>query len=245
MSYLLPFVLRNRKVSNNHVGLEDLTDEQISEMTWFPRSAVERICTLLHADLSHPTTWSNALPVDTQVLAALQFYATGSFQWMHGRSCGMSQSSVSLTIDSVTQALARYVTAFISFTTDRAAIREQKLAFHAVAGFPNVVGAIDCTHVPIKSPSVNKEAYVNRKGVHTINIQVCDSDMKVNNLSAKWPGSTHDACSDAWTETGISRSVVKSGHGSRLGYLQNIWGSCLLFHLTKLQCLFLATSYWN
>ena len=122
MSYLLPFILRNRKVSNDHVGLEDLTDEQISEMTWFPRSAVERICTLLHADLSHPTTRSNALPVDTQVLAALQFYATGSFQWMLGRSCGVSQSSVSLTIDSVTQALARYATAFISFATDRAAI---------------------------------------------------------------------------------------------------------------------------
>ena len=48
-----------------------------------------------------------------------------------------------------------------------------------MAGFPNVVGATDCTHVPIKSPSVNEEAYVNRKGVHTINIQVCDSDMKV------------------------------------------------------------------
>ena len=209
MSYLLPLVIRNQKISNDYVQLRNLTDEQVFEMTRFPRRAVEGICTLLHADLSHPTTRSNALPVDTQVLAALQFYATGSFQWMLGRSCGVSQSSVSLTIDSVTQALVRHAPAFISFAIDRPAIRRQKLAFHAVAGFPNVVGAVDCTHVAIKSPSVNEEAYVNRKGVHTINVQaVCDSDMKVTNLVAKWPGSTHDAF--IWRSSGLC-SMFESG----------------------------------
>ena len=71
------------------------------EMTRFPRPAVEKICNMLADDLSRPTARSNALPVETQVLAALQFYATGSFQWMVGRSCRVSQSSVSLAIDGV------------------------------------------------------------------------------------------------------------------------------------------------
>ena len=47
-----------------------------------------------------------------------------------------------------------------------------------MAGFLNVVGAIYCTHMAIKSLSVNDEAYVNRKHVQMINAQaVCDSDM--------------------------------------------------------------------
>ena len=164
MSHLLPFVIRNKKISNNHVRLRDLSDEQLFEMTRFPRHAVESICTLLYADLCHSTTRSNALPVDTQVLAALQFYATGSFQWMLGRSCGVSQSSVSLIIDGVTEALVKHAPAYINFATDRPAIRQQKLAFHEVAGFPNVVGAIDCTHVAIKSPSIHEEALCQPQG---------------------------------------------------------------------------------
>jgi len=49
-------------------------------------------------------------------------------------------------------------------------------------------------HIPIKAPSVNEEAYVNRKGVQTINIQaVCDAGMKLLNVVAKWPGSSNDS----------------------------------------------------
>jgi len=52
---------------------------------------------------------------------------------------------------------------------------------------------LDCTHIAIKAPSTNEEAYVNRKGVHSINVQaVCDVDMKLLDLVAKWLGSSHD-----------------------------------------------------
>lgn len=38
-------------------------------------------------------------------------------------------------------------------------------------GFPKVIGAIDGTHVKI-APKKNPESYVNRKGYHSIQLQV-------------------------------------------------------------------------
>ena len=40
-------------------------------------------------------------------------------------------------------------------------------------GFPKLIGAIDCTHVPITGPLGEHEAdFVNRKSTHSINVQV-------------------------------------------------------------------------
>ncbi|XP_059384683.1 putative nuclease HARBI1 [Carassius carassius] len=61
-------------------------------------------------------------------------------------------------------------------------------------GFPNVIGAIDCTHVAIRAPNVNENAFINRKHFHSINVQIiCDADMLLTNVVARWPGSTHDS----------------------------------------------------
>ncbi|RXN21895.1 nuclease HARBI1 [Labeo rohita] len=62
-------------------------------------------------------------------------------------------------------------------------------------GFPNVTGTIDCTHIAIKAPpGPNEGDFVNRKGVHSINVQmVCDSMCHITNVEAKWPGSVHDS----------------------------------------------------
>jgi len=202
--------LRNRqKVSNSHLTLADLTDEEVYKTTRFPRFAVQEICTLLNEKLRRPTTRSCALPVETQILAALQFYATGSFQWVVGRSCDLSQSSVSIAVTDVTNALVDLAPAFIKFPVDQRTIMSNKLAFHATAGFPNVVAAIDCTHVAIKAPSVHEETFVNRKGVHTINVQAaCDNDMKLLNVVAKFPGSSHDAF--IWRSSGL-RDMCERG----------------------------------
>ena len=68
---------------------------------------------------------------------------------------------------------------------------EIKMQFAAMSDFPNVIGAIDCTHIAIRAPYVNEYAYVNRKHVHSINVQViCDSKMVLSNIMARWPGST-------------------------------------------------------
>ena len=106
---------RNKKISNKKITLSELSEEECYRVTRFPKPAVQELCDLLANDLEHPTARSHASPVDAQVLAALQFYASGSFQWMIGRSCGLSQSSVSLAVEAVTKALVRRAPQFISF----------------------------------------------------------------------------------------------------------------------------------
>ncbi|KAK0138383.1 putative nuclease HARBI1 [Merluccius polli] len=49
-------------------------------------------------------------------------------------------------------------------------------------------------HIPITAPSHNEADYVNRKSIHSINVQIiCDAAHIISNVEAKWPGSVHDA----------------------------------------------------
>lgn len=69
--------------------------------------------------------------------------------------------------------------------------------------FPNVLGCIDGTHVPIKTPCKAEHLFINRKNFHSINVQgECDSDLRFTNLVAKWPGISHD--SFIWTDSARS-----------------------------------------
>lgn len=39
-------------------------------------------------------------------------------------------------------------------------------------GFPQVIGAIDGTHIKIAAPKLNTQSYINRKGFHSMQLQV-------------------------------------------------------------------------
>ncbi|KAK0143827.1 putative nuclease HARBI1 [Merluccius polli] len=127
------------------------------------------ICTELGPGLERQTARSHALPVPIQVLTTLGFLATGSFQRE------LADRHIRFPYDAVNQA-------------------HIKAQFAEIAGFPNVIGAIDCTHIAIKAPSEGEYAYVNRKHFHSLNVQIiCDAQMRLTNIVARWPGSTHDS----------------------------------------------------
>lgn len=66
-------------------------------------------------------------------------------------------------------------------------------SFQDKRGFPDVLGAIDSTHIQIRSPSDHPQDYVNRKGYHSIVLQVvCREDMRFIDCYTGWPGSCHD-----------------------------------------------------
>nr|CAI5817044.1 unnamed protein product [Callosobruchus analis] len=61
-------------------------------------------------------------------------------------------------------------------------------------GFPNVIGAIDGTHIQIDRPENDPESYINRKGYYSIQMQVvCDHTCKILDVFVGYPGSVHDS----------------------------------------------------
>ena len=60
---------------------------------------------------------------------------------------------------------------------------------------PGIVGVIYRTHIPIQSPGGDTaELYRNRKGLFSINVQaICDHDLILTNVVARWPGSIHES----------------------------------------------------
>ena len=68
----------------------------------------------------------------------------------------------------------------INFPNDHYVLRRIKEEFYEIARFPNVVGAIDGTLIPIMGMTGDEEpAFVCRKGFHALNVQaVVDANMR-------------------------------------------------------------------
>lgn len=54
-------------------------------------------------------------------------------------------------------------------------------------------GCVNDTHVKIQGPSEHESEFVNKKGYHSINVQlVCDSGINIINCVVKYSGNSHD-----------------------------------------------------
>lgn len=89
------------------------------------------------------------------IVTTLGHLATGTFQRELADRLEMSQSSLSRIMPHVWDAIVGTAPRYISFPYAQAEKAKIKMKFAAVAGFPNVIGAIDCTHAAIKAPSEN------------------------------------------------------------------------------------------
>ncbi|XP_053366807.1 putative nuclease HARBI1 [Clarias gariepinus] len=169
-------------------------DNILIERYRFSREGILYIISLLNPYVKCSSRRSRALTTAQTVCIALRFFASGTFLYTVGDAENVAKSAVCRAIRKVYLALKKFVRVYVLFPSH---LRPQavKQKFFAIAGFPNVIGAIDCTHIPIKAPpGPNEGDFVNRKGVHSINVQmVCDSLCHITNVEAKWPGSVHDS----------------------------------------------------
>ena len=152
----------------------------------------EFVHSLIKNDLQFASTRNNALSTRKQLLLTLRFYATGSFLSVCGDFIGISKPTASRVVEKVSRILAKLSKLFIKFPDN---LNENVLHFHQISRFPRVVGCIDCTHIKIQSPGGNDAEYFrNRKEYFSINVQtVSDHRLRVMDIVARWPGSSHDA----------------------------------------------------
>lgn len=87
-----------------------------------------------------------------QLLLTLRLYATGTFFLVMADAMGVSQSTAHRITHKVTVALCRLRSRFIHLPRNAEELRKVQLEAYRLAGFPQVLGLIDGTHVKIYSP---------------------------------------------------------------------------------------------
>lgn len=190
--WFLERALRRERVFRDRSNpLEIYSDPELIERFRFPQETILLLAGKLEDRITPGTARNHSVPTVLQVCVALRFYATGSFLNSVGDAVGLHKSTVSRIVYRVSSEISKMLP---EFPTNPNALNKLKVEFHAIAGFPNVVGAIDGTHVRLQAPSSDEHLYVNRKGYHSINVQaICDANLKITNCVARWAGSTHDS----------------------------------------------------
>ena len=164
-------VRRKQKQCRQENPLQRPENELIYEYR-LNKAAIMELCDLLREDLK-PTlcSCSRVFTVEQQVLISLKLLASGSFQSSATDNINVAQSTVSCTLSRFMDSLLSKKKEFI-YMPDSVYAEKIKLQFYLLGRFPSVVGAIDGTHIPIIAPAEDEHFFVNRKGFHSLNVQV-------------------------------------------------------------------------
>ncbi|KAL0902472.1 hypothetical protein ABMA27_000330 [Loxostege sticticalis] len=151
---------------------------------------VRDVCKELRPTLRRPTEPTD-LSEETKVLTTLYFYATGTYQRATGNAEGlhMAQKTVSDVIREVTKGLnsSTMREKYIHFPATEKERTHIKTEFYRKFGIPGVLGCIDCTHVAIVRPNTNEERYYNRKGYHSLNVQIVGKHFTASHGASRGP----------------------------------------------------------
>lgn len=152
--------------------LNEYDDQDFLARFRLTKPAVEVLLGHLGRRLDRAHKYATSVLPMLQLLVALRFYATSSFLMVDGDIFGLHKCTVSRIVARVSRAIASLRPQFIQFPGGRDANAVQR-QFFEIAGVPGVVGAIDCTHIPIRSPGgLQAELFRNRKDFFSINVQV-------------------------------------------------------------------------
>ncbi|CAG5012200.1 unnamed protein product [Parnassius apollo] len=114
------------------------------------------------------------ISLEIKVLCTLSFLATGSYQRIVGLTQHLVQRTTSRCIRQVVEALSHpaILNKWILFPSSQQQRTQIRLEFQRRFRLPGIVGCIDCTYVAIVKPPVEEHLFFNRKGYHSLNVQI-------------------------------------------------------------------------
>ena len=151
---------------------------QVNPQDWHENFRMSResflvLCQQLEEHLiKRNTRFRKAVSVQEQVALTLYYLSDEGRLRKTANAFGLGKSTVSAIIRRVCKVITVHLTSkYIKFPKTKEEVEESSSLFYAKHGFPQRIGVIDYTHVPIKQPSENSTDYINRKGRYTLNIQ--------------------------------------------------------------------------
>ncbi|KAJ1217185.1 hypothetical protein NDU88_004780 [Pleurodeles waltl] len=175
------------------VDLSTMEERHILVTYRLDRATIQELCAQLEPDLMSAIRHPTGIPPLVQVLSVLHFLASGSFQTTVAMASGMSQPMFSNVLSRVLSALLKHMRSYIVFpqVEDLPTVKGD---FCALGQIPNIIGAIDGTHVAFVPPAEMNRCTESEKSCDSMNVQiVCLEDQYISHVHAKYPGSVHDA----------------------------------------------------
>ena len=179
---------------------QGLLNSQALDFWWkenfrISRETFEFICRTVGPALQRQDTHlREAMSVQKRVAVSLWRLATGECYRSCGMIMGISKSSAIICTHEFVRELCAVQDAFIKFPITEDEVKDKVKGFSEISKIPNVCGAIDGTHFPIKAPQENHEDYFNRKHFYSFVTQgITDSNGLFLSVSTGYPGSIHDA----------------------------------------------------
>jgi hypothetical protein len=171
------------------------TDAMFKNRVRVSKDLFQHLCETLGPRLMKQTTvMREPISVERRILASL--YRLGHAGGSHEISdlFGMARNTVSPMLrEFVDAVLTELQPIYVQWPETTAQLRQLADGFLVVQGIPNVVGAIDGSHIPIITPREWPADYYNRKGFHSILLQgVVDVDYKFWHYDIGRPGCMHD-----------------------------------------------------
>ncbi|XP_067290615.1 putative nuclease HARBI1 [Pseudorasbora parva] len=150
---------------------------------------------------------------EANILAALAYYAHGSFPSKITQQLGIDQAAAGEAVNSITKLLSDLSPDFITFPNSYNDRMGAAQAFKNLSGIPHVVGVLGYLHVKVSPPVGEEHMYMNTLGYHSVMMQVIfDVDGNLLSLEQCCPGGTPEQT--VWENSDIGRqfSIFQHGH---------------------------------
>ena len=160
------------------------------------KETFEKLCDDLRPFIARKLTRMRIpVSVETQVAATLYYLSDGGRMRKTANAFGLASCTISRIVKRVTTAISTELAGiYMPLPQTENEVRESAANFYKQHGFPQCIGAVDGTHIPIRKPEENASDHINRKGFFSFNVQACvDYKYCFFDVVIKWPGSVHDA----------------------------------------------------